>query len=307
MLYIIGIHHMQSFVRPGTVIDVLANRGTPVLCTFTAISAYFMGRKTIETGADAAAFYKRRLARIYPLYLLGCLTLFIASRFAGNYIQSVRQLLLTLAGLSMLIGPAPRTMWYMSMLMLFWALTPLFLYRRRRTPGSLAVRIGGLAAWLAILAGLARMGLKVDGRLYPYSLIYFGILIVADRIKLDDKPRLLPALAAAAVMALFALGPVRRVIPGSLCQLAGGCAGIVLMLTLGQLCALWRPLAMALGAVSYASMAAYLFHRQWLGLCFYALGPFSLPGAAVLMLALLAGCYGVQWFYDRRIAPRFAR
>ena len=304
MLYIIGIHHMQSFVRPGTVIDALANHAAPALCAFTAISALFIGRKRFEKPGDIAAFYKSRLVRAYPLFLLGCLSLFVVSLVVGKYFSGVRQLLLTLTGLVMVIGPAPKTMWFMSMLLLFWMLTPLFCWRRRRGAGDVLLRWGGLALLLAAFRGVALLGARVDSRLYGYAAVYFGTLILADKLKVDDTLRPAPPLIAAAVIALLSLPPVRGWLPAYPREVGVGVAGAVLILTVGKLCAKVPVLSRVLAWISCGSMAAYLFHRQWLGLCYYLLGPFRLPLAALLMAALLAGAYWVQRFYDRQVVPR---
>ena len=297
MLYIVGVHHMQSFVAPGTVIDRLANHAQPALYTFTALSALFLGRRAMDSAADVRAFLRRRLVRAYPLYLLGCLTLFVVSLAVGKYFHGVRQLALTLAGLSMVFGPAPRTMWYMSMLLLFWALTPLFNWRHRATGASAALRAGLLLALLAAFRGLQLLGTGLDSRLYGHAAVYFGALILADFAKLEDRPN-------PAWLALVALGALLARLPDFPRGLGQNLAGVAAILFAGQLCALLPPLAAALGWVSYASMNAYLFHRQWLGLGFYLLGPFSLPLAAAMLAALLAGCWAVQRGYDAWVVPR---
>ncbi len=304
MLYIIGIHHMQSFVRPGTVIDALANHAAPALCAFTAISALFIGRKRFEKPGDIISFYKSRLVRAYPLFLLGCLSLFVVSLAVGKYFSGVRQLLLTLTGLVMILGPTPKTMWYMSMLLLFWLLTPLFCWKRRRGAGDMLLRFIGLVLLLAAFRGAALLGARVDSRLYGYAAVYFGTLILADKLKVDDALRVASPVIAAAVIALLSLSPARGWLPAYPREVALGVAGAVLILTAGKLCARVRPLSTALAWISYGSMAAYLFHRQWLGLCYYLLGPFGLPLAALLMAVLMVGAYWVQCFYDRKVVPR---
>ena len=308
MLFVIGVYHMKgSYLANPGLVPVLTRIIVPVLATFTGISGWFLGRKKLETRADVAGFYKSRLVRAYPFFLLSCLSLYAVSLVVGKYFHGIRQLLLTLVGLSPVFGPAPSTVWYISMLLMFWALTPLFTFRRKETIKDAAVRFAGLILFVAVLWGLDRLGADVDLRVVLYGIVYFTVLILSPCINLDDDIRPIPALIAAALFALAQLMPTSTSWLRVIQQLLHAFSGMALMLFLGKLCAKVPPLSKALGWVSYASMVAYLFHRQWLGVWLMVCGPFSIPLAAALLIALIAGSYLAQWFYDKYLLPKLAR
>lgn len=305
MLFVIGVYHMKgSYLTNPGLTPMLTRIIVPVLATFTGISGWFLGRKKLETRADVAGFYKSRLVRAYPFFLLSCLSLYAVSLVVGKYFHGIRQLFLTLVGLSPVFGPAPSTVWYISMLLMFWALTPLFTYRRKKTVKDAALRFAGLILFVAVLWGLDRLGADVDLRVVLYGIVYFTVLILSPWINLDDDIRPIPALIAAAVFALAQFMPTTTSWLRVIQQLLHAFSGMALMLFLGALCAKVPPFSKALGWVSYASMVAYLFHRQWLGVWLTVCGPFSILLAAALLIALIAGSYLAQRLYDRYVIPK---
>ena len=308
MLFVIGIYHMKGsyLVNPG-LSPMLKGMIVPVLATFTAISAWFLGKKRLESRADVLGFYKSRLVRAYPLFLLSCVSLYAVSLVVGKYFHGLKQLGLTLIGLSPVFGPAPSTVWYISMLMLFWLLTPLFTFRRKETVKDAALRFGGLILFIAVLWGLDRLGADVDLRVPLYGIVYFAVLILSPWIELDDDIHPIPAAVAALVFAGAQFMPMTNTWLRVIQQLLHAFSGMVLVMFAGSLCTKLPMLAKALGWVSYASMVAYLFHRQWLGVWLTICGPFGIPLAAVLLVALIAGSWLVQWLYDRRVVPRLSR
>ena len=305
MLFVIGVYHMKgSYLENPGLVPALSRIIVPVLATFTGISGWFLGRKKMETRADVTGFYKSRLVRAYPFFLLSCLSLYAVSLVVGKYFHGIRQLLLTLVGLSPVFGPAPGTVWYISMLLLFWLLTPLFIYRRKNTPTDAALRFMGLLLFIALLWGLDRLGAEVDIRVPLYGIVYFAVLILSPWIKLDDHIHPVPAAVAAVVFALAEFMPMTNTWLRVIQHLLHAFSGMVLVLFLGTLCAKVPMLSKALGWVSYASMVAYLFHRQWLGVWLTVCGPFNIPLALVLLIALIAGSYLAQWLYDKCVIPK---
>lgn len=302
MLFIIGVYHMKgSYLRDPGLTPGLKLFIVPVLATFTAISAWFMGRKRLQSGADVWAFYRGRLLRAYPFYLLGCLTLYVVSLVVGKYFHGFRQLILTLLGLSAVIGPAPKTIWYMTMLWMFWLLTPLFTLRRKGTTADTLLRVAMMIVLLLAIWGLDRLGAKVDSRVYLYGIIYFAVLIFSDRIGMDEGIRPVGTLIAAALFVGAAFIPGASPILSMAKQLIQAVSGMLLILFIARLCAKVPALAKLLSWISYASMVAYLFHRQWLGVWLTLCGPFGIPLAALLVAALVSGSYLAQWLYDRYV------
>ena len=91
------------------------------LGTFMFISAYLLGRKyTIYHGIDAVkSFFINRAIRILPLFFLSLLIYL----FMGYL--SVKTVLLSMTGFSVIIPPQPPTLWFVSMIILFYYLVPI--------------------------------------------------------------------------------------------------------------------------------------------------------------------------------------
>ena len=91
------------------------------LGTFMFISGYLLGRKyTIFHGIDAVkSFFINRAIRILPLFFLSLLIYL----FMGYL--SVKTVLLSMTGFSVIIPPQPPTLWFVSMIILFYYLFPI--------------------------------------------------------------------------------------------------------------------------------------------------------------------------------------
>ncbi|PSN16413.1 hypothetical protein C7293_02580 [filamentous cyanobacterium CCT1] len=87
---------------------------------FTLISGFLSG-KSVMRSQGIKDFYVKRLVRIYPLYLIAVVLFFICKE--NNGITSIKSLFFV----SMLYGPAPRTLWFITMIMLFYLMVPFLL------------------------------------------------------------------------------------------------------------------------------------------------------------------------------------
>ena len=92
-----------------------------VLATFTFISGFFGANNRISTWQDVGAYYKKRLLRIYPLYALASVSLVLC------HYNSWESLTRYLLGLGCFTKPYPATIWFVSMLLIFYFVTPLLL------------------------------------------------------------------------------------------------------------------------------------------------------------------------------------
>ncbi|XCN75427.1 MAG: acyltransferase [Candidatus Electrothrix aestuarii] len=108
--------------------NFLTNRVTQiVLSTFVFISGYFIGNKKILFNfKDLFNFYKKRIIRIYPLY--------IVSVYLFMILKLSDPITLFKAGalLSMFIKPVPPTLWFVTMLFLFYMISPILIYASRK-------------------------------------------------------------------------------------------------------------------------------------------------------------------------------
>ena len=96
------------------------------LGTFSLISGYLIGGKyNCNTIKDALFFYKKRVIRFFPLFFLSAILLC----FIG--FNTLNQTVIALLGLSPFISPRPFTLWYISMIMIFYLLSPIVLRGKR--------------------------------------------------------------------------------------------------------------------------------------------------------------------------------
>ena len=269
------------------------------LGTFTFLSAFFLSKKEIRTKKDILLFYRKRMLRIYPLFFLSCLSLFLVSILAGGYFENWKQLLLTLTGLVCLFLPVPLTVWYVSMLLFFYFLTPMVLFLKNRTERKwfAYVLVFGI---LLVLLLLNKAGvLKVDDRFFEFYLVYFMTILLAGRLSMSRRQLLLIHIAATVIVLISLLPAVYAFVKESfVLQAIIAAAGAAMVVGLGKLLDRIVPVRTALQWTSYASMVAYLFHRQFFGLLEKLFGPFSLPFAAIALAVLLTASYYGQKSYD---------
>lgn len=139
MFYIVGIFHLSQYLGSEYYLNnnVYGNSIMwSCLGTFSLISGYLIGRKyNCETWEDVLFFYKKRVARFYPLFFLSAVLLYTIG--FNNLWQTINSLL----GLAPFLKPRPLTLWYISMIMVFYFISPVVL-NVERVKRSLALFIG---------------------------------------------------------------------------------------------------------------------------------------------------------------------
>ncbi|MEK8025099.1 acyltransferase family protein [Pseudaquabacterium rugosum] len=161
-LYIVGFWHLMDYVPgwPGYHNAVTQRLTVGVLGLFVLLSGFLLGQGAVAPGwAGLRRFWVRRLWRIHPLYLLALLA-FWAIGLIG--LKGVAKAAL---GLSMLWGPPPPTLWFVTALLVYYAVAP-WLMRALdlgRVAGLAAVALAGV-----VLAGLVFGGGHGDRRLLLY-------------------------------------------------------------------------------------------------------------------------------------------
>lgn len=125
MLWIVSLWHMQYYLDISIKCYITDDICLGVLASFTFISGLFLGGKPVKDLYDAIGFYKNRLLRIYPLFLFSCIMFYLLLKhYKADFINGKQQLILTAAGLSSLFPPEQKTIWYISMIIMFYVLTP---------------------------------------------------------------------------------------------------------------------------------------------------------------------------------------
>lgn len=261
-----------------------------ILATFVFLSGYLLGKKEISSPQDILLFYKSRFIRIYPLFFLSATSYLLMSSMLeiGLMGGGIRQYMMTIAGLSIFAGPPPETLWFVGMLLFFYLWTPVILYKRLLLsklffllPYTVCV-LGWLDGW-------------ADRRAVIYfPMFYLGLLFANRHIVV--RPLLIPTGVSIVVIAYLLL----RTEYGSLLHsMVFDVAFIVAACLAGSLISYIPAVARMLKMISYASMTAYLVHRQVYIVLMLLFGKWTWPVAiAVIMPGLLLLSGEIQSLYD---------
>lgn len=296
-LWIVGIWHLQEYFEPSNLIknDITSLVTIGVLATFTFISATFMPR-VLNGKREVFDFYKRRLKRFYILYVLSCTSLFVISIFfgLGGYFYSTKQLLLSLIGGSCLFGPPPLTLWYFSMLIFFYLLTPFICIQKSNKRRALII------ASIYVLLILGAYSGSTDKRILIYYPIYFIMFLFKDPKEILRRIKKISFVGTIGVYlwVIFSVIWLAKY-EGIIAQLYVGTLLIIAIILLAISLSKLTFLDVVWKKMSYASMCAYLFHRQFYGVVKYLMGPFNLICSfAVILPLLFLSCYFCQEIYD---------
>lgn len=297
MIWVVGIYHLSEYLY-SPLHDLQWARMVTWGClgTFTFISAYFLsGKSEFTTRCQLFAFYKKRLLRFYPLFVLSAMTLFLIG--FNDWEQTWKGV----CGISTFFAPQINTLWYISMLIGFYLLTP-FLQR-----GGVVYK---LLAYSLIMAGAVLFKLLfhtgVDSRFFYYFTVYMAGIVFARHVPPPVQGLLYSSrklLLTASVVYLFCMVWVLER-PDSLIMMAGGFIGVFLLVAYSGLLAGFSGMNTWIRFFSYGSMVAYLFHRQiyycalavynpsegWARMCYLAL---------IVLPVIFVVSYCIQHCYDR--------
>ncbi|WP_418976520.1 acyltransferase family protein [Alistipes putredinis] len=170
-LWIVGIWHLMNYIPNQAPAALTTGIGEPVTVTvlscFMFISGYFLRKYPFNNRADVLIFYRKRFSRFYVLYFLSAVTLLIGGFFtAKSWFSSYPQFILTLCGLTTFSPPQPGTLWFMSMLMFFYVVTPFIQYGKN--PKTTILH----AAVLLLLMLLWGQVATIDRSVFLYYLMY---------------------------------------------------------------------------------------------------------------------------------------
>ena len=279
VLWIVGFWHLMNYTHgfPGADNAVTLRLTVIVLGLFTFVSGFLLARAPMRLRApELGRFYARRLLRIYPLYLLALLA-FWALGMADRSTALKAAL-----GMSMVYGPAPLTLWFITMILEFYLVAPLLIALRGR-PALFVLAALGLFG-VAAVCGSAANG---DLRLAEYFPAFALGVYWANHGERSSTRTVLSACGATAAAWAWSLAFGRD----PQYSLTGiplvTCGALAAFLLAGRLRLSPRGrLARAAALVSYAGFAMYLFHRiVYKGL--HALYDPASPGLGLAWLLLV--------------------
>ena len=171
ILWIVAVWHGNDYLPieyHWSSVDIPEVVTRVVLLLFTLLSGLLLSKYNFSAKEDVWNFYKRRFGRFYVLFLIAVLLFYLC----GFY--TLKASIKCIFGISMFIGQSPFTLWYISMLMVFYILTPILRYKFNRT-------LLGIFIPLLIFAGIVMLRvyhITTDNNLIQFFICYeFGLLM----------------------------------------------------------------------------------------------------------------------------------
>lgn len=307
-LWIVGVWHLTGYLN-STVTDsnVCGAITMTVLFCFMFISGMLMQKYDFNNLVDVKTFYLKRFWRFWILLLISCVSLFLAGLAVHKeWFVSIQQLILTICGLSSVFPPIPGTIWFMSMLMLFYMLTPII----RRKKNVVYTILSAFVVYLVFII-LQVFGDGVDRGLFVYFPAFvLGLISPLDRVsKLTAKLSLCLYSIIAWPIIVLSTKSIENNVLNIVIQIVFSIFGTISLLGIGNLLSKvkGKVIIQCISVLSYSSLCLYLFHRQvYQGILFITrtLGiETSLLLMYIIMLPIaLLVAYFIQKIYDKTIS-----
>lgn len=294
VLYIVGFWHALGYttVAPGYPNAITHRLTVVVLGLFVFLSGYLLATKDVSSREDVAAFYRRRLLRIWPLYISAMIVFVLLGLIPQN------TAILSAFGASMFYGEQPMTLWFIAMLLIFYALAPL-LIRISKAPLVFCICSAALFMLAARYAADPRVAIY-------FPAFALGVFASRHRASVNALPRtflILAGLVSILVSALSSGNPEHKLASASMAAVVP-----LLVLLLVEKVEFRPTLIRWASVLSYSGFAMYLFHRP-IYMAYAAFLPASPFGQLLIIWGLalptiIAISYGIQAAYDRLTEPR---
>lgn len=298
MLYITSIFHLTQYLGDNHYLNnnVYGNSFMwSCLGTFSLLSGYLLAKKyCCDTLKDAALFYKKRLLRFYPLFLLSTICLYLIG------FNDIKQSVYGLLGLAPFVTQPPKTLWYISMIMVFYLLCPIILTRENK---KRIIRSILILLCIVVLSRFIFIDIRFIFNLFAFLLgvcfVNYEERVLALISSLKRKIMFSSLIIGIYILAFLGLGVIGNVF---LFRKIVDLFGILVLIVLANLIKLDRCKKLIL-FLSYLSMSFYLFHRFTYWLCLKIFEPQE--GTLLLLYLLFVAvpigicfAYYIQKLYD---------
>ncbi|MBP2145678.1 peptidoglycan/LPS O-acetylase OafA/YrhL [Methanofollis sp. W23] len=179
--------HMQNFLSVFLVKNILIFeilKFIAVGCfTFASGYAIYRNNSNIQTRREGLHFYKKRIMRIYPLYLAALLVYFLCFQVFALFPPlhySTIEWIATILSLQVLLAPYIEpifTLWFIGFIMVMYALYPLF----SRSSGKMRKRVILAASIFALLFILHQVLDIIDYRFFFYYFFFIAGIFAAEK------------------------------------------------------------------------------------------------------------------------------
>lgn len=317
MTYIVAYVHLYHYIHPNVlsaiIIPTHAILTDTALGLFTFVSGYLLGSKYRfgeQGNVKCMGFYKKRILRIFPLFILSAVVLWLID-FNGT-----RQTLNGLLCISPFVTPRPRTLWYIPVILLCYAVTPII------SRDTLKSRIRNCLFVYILLLGINRLIPTTDGRLLFNVFFYMVGMISSFCFDWNMNFRYgkqLKGLIILVFILLLCIGQMNDNFHLKLYRRIAGGVGVFTWLfvceyisnfffdNVNDIKDRWKGrFCQLIGFISYASMACYMFHRFffWAGEKIFNPdfeGVMWLYMAGVVFPIMLVLSFYIQKCYDKLV------
>lgn len=257
ILYIVGFWHMLNYTDAIPEYNNLVTYRVTwiVLGTFVFISGYFMGKKEIEIEKKSLmSFYKNRVLRIYPLYLLSLITFTYLGM--SDFMTSLKAALV----LSMFFKPAPPTLWFITMLMFFYTISPFLMSACRKLKIMNLVMIYFVVSVLLMLYFVFTRLLDIRILMYLPAFV-FGLIVSMDETGVSEKKSCLILALVVGIIVSFLTNTSYKQVNFLLSIPMVTTAPYFLFTMFRKKSASLQKIGSIISILSYSSYCMYLFHR----------------------------------------------
>jgi len=289
VLYIVGFWHLLNYTQafPMYYNPISIRTTVIVLGLFVFLSGVLLGKSSIEFNArDIIGFYRKRVVRIYPLYLCA-LTLFMVYGLCDRSTWLKAAVLV-----SMFYGPPPLTLWFITMIMVFYLVAPLLIALRHDTRKYWITAGATFSALLTFCV----VSTTADPRIALYFPAFaLGISTANGNFRLGLLPLGISLALALALSALSSAAPEVSFFSIPMAALAPLAVFSLCMSYPGRL-----GTGKVVAHLSYAGFAMYLFHRPIYTTLKHIYFPAN-PWAQVLYLTAvcLPLVFGASWLVQK--------
>lgn len=263
MLYIIAILHLSQYLGDTYYIyETFIGRVLTYSCLglFTFMSGFLLGGKYKFTGSlfnsQVKKFYLKRILRFYPLFFIATIALWLID------FNSLKASLMGLIGAAPFVRESPKTLWYISMLMIFYLITPIINRKSLKYKIILSALFIGVFGLLKILSVL-----DVDTR-FIYNLCFYclGIILGSEIRIVKYSNKIMCLLIILYAVLLLALNYF-SIINSYVVLILGGIGVFIIFGFSACIDSKSKIIRKVLNILSYSSMVLYLFHRlfYWCG------------------------------------------
>ena len=264
MTYLIMFFHVYCYIYPHGETPFYAPACTALahacLGLFTFVSGYLLGKKYCFGkfgNSDVWTFYKKRILRIIPLFILSSIALWLIDFNSSDATWN------GLLCISPFVNPKPQTLYYIPIILWCYLVTPLISRR------GLRWRIWGCVSFFILLLVARFLFPTIDNRFVFDALFYFVGVVSASCF--DWKLNIpygtaIKMFVVLAFVLLVAIATKHTLLYTTFRQMAVGAVGVFAILFVSEgISKIGGQKTFYI--ISYASMACYMFHRffYWVG------------------------------------------